>query len=75
MVRCKDLPDSDRGDFRCRGAGDSSSCAYCFGNPGFIGNNYFSGNCISEKVDKCINIFLQPILCVKYYIRLSFCRC
>ena len=25
-VRCKDLPDSDRGDFRCRRAVDSSSC-------------------------------------------------
>ena len=25
-VRCKDLPDSDRGDFRCRHAVDSSSC-------------------------------------------------
>ena len=25
-VRCKDLPDTDRGDFRCRGAVDSSSC-------------------------------------------------
>ena len=24
-VRCKDLPDSDRGDFRCRRAVDSSS--------------------------------------------------
>ena len=25
-VRCKDLPDSDRGDFSCRRAVDSSSC-------------------------------------------------
>ena len=25
-VRCKDLPDSDQGDFRCRRAVDSSSC-------------------------------------------------
>ena len=24
-VRCKDLPDSDRGDFRCRRAVDSST--------------------------------------------------
>ena len=27
-VRCKDLPDSDRGDFRCRHAVDSSSCQW-----------------------------------------------
>ena len=27
-VTCKDLPDSDRGDFRCRHAVDSSSFAY-----------------------------------------------
>ena len=27
-VRCKDLPDSDRGDFRCRRAVDSSSYHY-----------------------------------------------
>ena len=28
-VRCKDLPDSDRGDFSCRRAVDSSSYSYC----------------------------------------------
>ena len=33
-LRCKDLPDSDRGDFRCRRAVDSSS---------FLGAN-FTGN-------------------------------
>ena len=27
-VRCEDLPDSDRGDFRCRRAVDSFSCIY-----------------------------------------------
>ena len=32
-VRCKDLPDSDRGDFSCRRAVDSSSLAWgCFKN-------------------------------------------
>ena len=28
-VRCKDLPDSDRGDFSCRRAVDSSSFSHC----------------------------------------------
>ena len=31
-VRCKDLPDSDRGDFSCRRAVDSSSCCGCLGS-------------------------------------------
>ena len=30
-VRCKDLPDSDRGDFRCRRAVDSSSLLWGWG--------------------------------------------
>ena len=31
-VRCKDLPDSDRGDFSCRRAVDSSSCVLLSGD-------------------------------------------
>ena len=31
-VRCKDLPDSDWGDFRCRRAIDSSSLVYIYNN-------------------------------------------
>ena len=35
-VRCMDLPDSDRGDFSCRRAVDSSSC----GRKGLISPAY-----------------------------------
>ena len=38
-VRCKDLPDSDRGDFRCRHAIDSSSWRHCDKNTALRSHN------------------------------------
>ena len=57
-VKCKDLPDSDRGDFRCRRAVDSSSLImdaiwFCL--------HYFTA-CITSLCSPCLDEVVQEIL-------------